>query len=61
MQATVIGKNVDVKKIRRVIYDISMDIKFIEYHNTRKLQRPSSTWLNELSEVQTLEKAWKVD
>ena len=61
MQATVIGKNVDVKKIRRVIYDISMDIKFIEYHNTRKLQRPSSTWLNELYEVQTLEKAWKVD
>ena len=37
------------------------NIKFIEYHATRKLKRPSSTWANELSNVQTLEKAWKVD
>ena len=61
MQATVIGKNVDLEKMREVIYDISMNIKFIEYHATRKLKRPSSTWANELSNVQTLEKAWKVD
>ena len=61
MQATVMGTNLDLPKIRNVIFDISMSTDFIEYHTTRKLERPSSTWEKELAEVQTLEKAWKVD
>ena len=61
MQATVMGTNLDIAKIRNVIFDISMSTDFIEYHTTRKLERPSSTWEKELAEVQTLEKAWKVD
>lgn len=61
MQATVIGKNVDIEKMRKVLFDISMNIKFIEYHNKRQLKRPSGTWANELSEVQTHEKSWKVN
>ena len=47
--------------MRKVLFDISMNIKFIEYHNKRQLKRPSGTWANELSEVQTHEKSWKVN
>ena len=32
MVATVIGTNIDVQKIRDTIFDITMDVKFIEYH-----------------------------
>lgn len=60
MIATVIGKNIDLQLIRKVIFDISMDIQFIEYHNTRKLIRPSSTWAYELAVVQTLEKGYEI-
>ena len=58
MVATVIGNNVDVRKIRNVIFDITMDLQFIEYHTSRKLVRPSSTWAEELELVKTLEKGY---
>jgi len=60
MGATVIGTNIDVQKIRKVIYDISMDLQFIEYHNKRKLFRPSGTWQEELDLVQKLEKGYEI-
>jgi hypothetical protein len=60
MVATVIGNNVDVKKLRDVIFDITMDLQFIEYHTSRGLVRPSSTWEEELELVKTLEKGYEV-
>ena len=60
MGATVIGKNIDLQKIRNVIYDITMSIEFIEYHNSRKLFRPSSTWAQELAYTQELEKGYEI-
>lgn len=60
MGATVIGKNIDLQKIRNVIYDITMSIEFIEYHNSRKLFRPSSTWEQELAYTQELEKGYEI-
>jgi len=61
MGATVIGTNIDVKQIRKVIYDISMDLKFIEYHVKRKLERPSSSWKEELEYTQELEKGYEIN
>ena len=60
MVATVIGTNVDVKDIRKVIFDITMNTTFMEYHTSRKLVRPINTWENELVIVQTLEKGYAV-
>ena len=60
MGATVIGKNIDLQKIRNVVYDITMNIEFIEYHTSRKLFRPSSTWEQELAYTQELEKGYEV-
>ena len=60
MVATVIGKHVDLWEIRKVIFDITMDIQFVEYHTSRKLTRPTGTWENELVIVQTLEKGYAV-
>lgn len=59
MQATVIGTNIDVKQIREVMFDITMDIPFLEYHSSQQLHRPSNTWDNELSNVQDYEKQWQ--
>jgi hypothetical protein len=60
MVATVIGTNIDVQKIRDIIFDITMDVQFIEYHTSRKLVRPSSTWEQELTIVQILEEGYEV-
>jgi len=60
MVATVIGTNVNVQEIRSILYDITMDIKFIEYHTSRKLKRPTSTWQEELAYTQELEKGYLV-
>ena len=60
MVATVIGINIDVQEIRKVIFDITMDVQFIEYHTSRKLVRPSSTWEQELALTQELEKGYEV-
>ena len=60
MVATVIGTNIDVQKIRDTIFDITMDVQFIEYHTSRKLVRPTSTWDQELAIVQILEKGYEV-
>lgn len=60
MVATVIGTNIDVQAIREIIFDISMDLPFKEYHTTRKLVRPSSTWSKELDVVKTLEKGYEI-
>jgi hypothetical protein len=59
MQATVIGSNIDVKQIREVMFEITMDIPFLEYHNSRQLNRPSNTWQNELAIVKDHEKQWQ--
>jgi len=59
MQATVIGTNVDLKQIREVMFDITMDLPFLEYHNSRQLNRPSNTWENELAIVKDYEKQWQ--
>ena len=61
MVATVIGTNIDVQKIRDIIFDITMDVQFIEYHTSRKLVRPTSTWEQELTIVQILEKGYEVN
>ena len=60
MVATVIGKNIDLQEIRKVIFDIKMSLSFIEYQTTRKLVRPSSTWEKELAYTQDLEKGYEV-
>ena len=60
MVATVIGTNIDVQKIRDIIFDITMDVQFIEYHTSRKLVRPTSTWEQELAFTQELEKGYEV-
>jgi hypothetical protein len=54
-----IGTNLDVQLIREILYDITMSVPFIDYHLSRKLFRPSSTWSHELAIVQSLEKEWK--
>jgi hypothetical protein len=61
MGATVIGRNIDVQSIRPIIFDITMDLSFIEYHNSRKLHRPSGTWEEELALVQQLEKGYEIN
>ena len=37
-----------------------MDVQFIEYHTSRKLVRPTSTWEQELAFTQELEKGYEV-
>lgn len=61
MAATVIGKNVDLQQMREIIYDITMDLQFLEYHNSRKLFRPSSSWEEELAYTQELEKGYAIN
>jgi hypothetical protein len=60
MVATVIGNNIDVQAIREVIFDITMNIHFVEYHTSRKLARPTGTWQDELMLTQELEKGYEV-
>jgi hypothetical protein len=60
MVATVIGTNVDVHEIRKIIYNITTGISFTEYHNSRKLSRPTSTWREELNLTQQLEKGYEI-
>ena len=60
MAATVIGKNVNVKTIRRSIVSISNNDAFTEYHTSRKLYRPSGTWTSEYQLVRELEKGYEI-
>ena len=60
MEATVIGINIDVQGIREVIYNISISGPFAEYHTSRKLHRPSSTWKDELALTQSGEKGYLI-
>jgi len=60
MAATVIGKNVNVRTIRRLIIDISNNSSFTEYHTSRKLYRPSGTWMSEYMLVLELEKGYEI-
>ena len=60
MAATVIGKNINVKTIRRSIVDISNNRAFTEYHTSRKLHRPSGTWQSEFLLVLELEKGYEI-
>ena len=56
--ATVIGTNIDVIAMRKVIIEITNSEQFKTYHTTRKLVRPSSTWSKELVLVRKGEKNW---
>ena len=60
MVATVIGKNIDINRLRSILFDISNNTLFTEYHTTRKLVRPSSTWKQELTLVHELEKGYEI-
>ena len=60
MAATVIGKNVNVKTIRRSIVNISNNEAFTEYHTSRKLKRPSGSWMSEYLLVLELEKGYEI-
>jgi hypothetical protein len=60
MVATVIGKNIDINRLRSILFDISTNTPFTEYHTTRKLVRPSSTWKQELTLVHELEKGYEI-
>src|SRR6056300_161566 len=60
MAATVIGKNVNVKTIRRLLVDISNTNAFYYYHTSRKLHRPSGTWKSEYELVRELEKGYEI-
>lgn len=57
--ATVIGTNIDVIAMRKVIIEITNSEQFKTYHTTRKLVRPSSTWSKELVLVRKGEKNWE--
>ena len=61
MVATVIGKNIDINRLRSILFDISNNTPFTEYHTTRKLVRPSSTWKQELTLVHELEKGYEIE
>lgn len=60
MVATVIGKNININMLRSILFDISTNTPFTEYHTTRKLVRPSSTWKQELTLVHELEKGYEI-
>ena len=55
-----IGKNLNVKTIRRLIVNISNNSAFTEYHTSRKLHRPSGTWMSEYLLVLELEKGYEI-
>ena len=59
MMATVIGKNVNVKTIRKILLGVSYDKTFVDYRSTRKLDRPEGTWFEELKLVQESETNWQ--
>lgn len=60
MHATVIAKNLDIKKMRSVLKNIvTNDSAFVDYHTSRKLKTSNQTWSEELVIVQRSEKAWK--
>ena len=59
MMATVIGKNVNVKTMRKVLMSVSYDKPFVDYRTTRKLDRPAGTWLEELNLVRESEANWQ--
>lgn len=61
MVATVIGTNLDVQEMRRVLFDVTMGADFSEYHDSRQLSRPLGTWSEELELTQRLEKGYEIE
>ena len=62
MQATVIARNVHIQEIRELLLHITLTDNFVDYHVSRKLQRPYTTFNNretELDYVKELESQWK--
>lgn len=60
-QATVIGTNVDVEKLRSSLMTVINSPEFVDYHTKRKLTRPNN--LDRLGELDLINKktpAWKV-
>lgn len=58
MQATVIGKNINVDQLREVILSITNDDKFVQYHRVRQLKKPES---NNLEVIKNNELTWEVN
>ena len=46
--------------MERLQEELRNKLSFIEYHTTRKLVRPTSTWEKELAYTQDLEKGYEV-
>ena len=61
MQATVIGKNIDINAMRQVLLLISYDEKFKDYHTSRQLERSTATLKQELEIVKQKTKDWKIN
>ena len=58
MMATVIGTNVDLKSMREILFEISLNKQFAHYHDTKKLDRSTDTWSIELLRVKESERLW---
>lgn len=61
MQATLIGTNVDVEKLRQATLIIVNSPAFVEYHTKRKLTRPNVDRLAELELINKKQKGWKIN
>ena len=59
MMATVIGNNLNVGIMRKILMDISNNKAFTDYREDRKLDRPVGSWANELKIVQDSETNWQ--
>ena len=59
MMATVIGNNLNVSIMRKILMDISNNKAFTDYREDRKLDRPVGSWANELKIVQDSETNWQ--
>jgi hypothetical protein len=61
MQATVIGKNLDIGAMREVLLSITHDKKFVDYHSSNKLKRSHGTLIEELDSIKEKTINWKVN
>ena len=61
MQATVIGKNLDIVSMRELLLSITHDKKFVDYHSSNKLKRSQGTLIEELDSIKEKTINWKVN
>jgi hypothetical protein len=60
MQATVIGKNIDIEQMRELLLSVTYDEKFINYHSSRQLSRSKASAEQELHIIEQKTIDWKV-